>query len=175
MMHEENKSISPILPVFQRMKLRLRHMAGTLLDSGDDADDVLQDAFCRLWVRRDSIGDEDEAAALLTVTVRRMGIDVLRRRQQMAAGSLDAAAAEISDDAEEARAGREEQFRRVERLIEERLSPVACEVLRRKDFFGESFGEIAESMGMTQPAVRMQLSRARKAIRDCYREMYDRQ
>lgn len=161
---------SPIVPAFQRLRLRLRRMAGAMLGSEEDADDALQDAFCRLWTRREPIGSEDEAAALLTATVRHIGIDRLRRRRQAVALRLDEADAEsLSDEADE-QARRDEQFRRVEALIACRLSPLAREILERRDFRGETLEAIAASLGMQPTAVRMQLSRARKTIRTCYRE-----
>lgn len=41
MKHEYSTSLSPILPAFQRLKLRLRQMAGAMLGSEEDADDAL--------------------------------------------------------------------------------------------------------------------------------------
>lgn len=170
MKHKYSTSLSPILPAFQRLKLRLRQMAGAMLGSEEDADDALQDAFCRLWPRRESIKSENEAAALLTTTVRNIGIDTLRRRQHMRTESLEEGSTAPPWEDEGEAAEREKQFRRVEELIEEKLSPMAREILQRKDFLGESFETIAESMNMQPAAVRMQLSRARKTIRECYRE-----
>ena len=39
----------------------------------------------------------------------------------------------------------------------------------RHDVNDETYGEIAESLGMEEAAVRMQLSRARKKIREVYK------
>ena len=68
---------------------------------------------------------------------------------------------------------REELYRRVETLIDQKLSPTAREILKRKEFLGESFETIAQALNMQETAVRMQLSRARKTIRECYRQQTD--
>ena len=42
---------------------------------GDDAEDALQEAFCRLWQRRDTINSTREAEALAATTLRNICID----------------------------------------------------------------------------------------------------
>ncbi len=169
MTHEYATNSSPILPAFRRLRLRLRQMACAMLGDEEDADDALQDAFCRLWPRRGSIRNEDEAAALLTTTVRNIGIDTLRQRRRIPTGRYEENGMAPPWDDGDDQAERERLFVSVERLIAEKLSPTAREILKRKDFLGESYETIAENMEMHPTAVRMQLSRARKTIRDCYR------
>lgn len=180
MEHEENAPQEPVLSAFERLRRRLRRMAGTLTGDADAADDVLQDAFCRIWTRRRQIASEAEAAALLTVVVRRLGLDALRRRRRFPTESLDAGgpAAEslgqsLAHAAHEAEDEREALFRRIAALIDERLSPTAAEVLRSHDFRGEPYAEIAARLGLAETAVRMHLSRARRTIRDLYRKEQD--
>lgn len=163
----EAPSASPMLSAFRRMGRRLRGVALSLLGDEDEADDALQEAFCRLWPRAPRIGSEDEAAALLTTTVRNVSIDALRRKQ-VAPTVRTEILPDQADDAEEMRE-REEQYRRVEEIIDGELSLLAQDILRRKEYRGQTFEQIAEELGMQPAAVRMQLSRARKQIRECYK------
>ena len=73
----------------------------------------------------------------------------------------------------EERIERQELFQEVEELIERQLSPIQRLILRKKEYEEESIEEIAKELDMQQAAVRMQLSRARKIIRECYRNRHD--
>ncbi len=173
MKQEHDANISPTLPAFQRLKRRLHRMAGAILGNDDEAADTLQDAFCRLWSKRDGIKTENEAAALLTTTVKHLSIDTLRQRKRFPINELDEEHELTFDNETEAITEREELYRRVETLIDQKLSPTAREILKRKEFLGESFETIAQALNMQETAVRMQLSRARKTIRECYRQQTD--
>ena len=58
----------------------------------------------------------------------------------------------------------------LEAAVESCLTERQREVLRRHEYRGESFEQIADELHMQPPAVRMQLSRARKAIRLYFKE-----
>ena len=66
--------------VFTRLRRKFLNMAMAILPNEDDAADALQDAFCKLWPRRDTINDEAKAEALTSVTVRNICIDRTRKR-----------------------------------------------------------------------------------------------
>lgn len=164
-----DKTREPLPAAFERLGRSLRRMARTLMGDADDADDALQEAFCRLWPRRSRIGSEEEAARLLTATVRNLSIDVLRRRKLEAAVPLDEARDAVPDGEAEVAAQREEQYRRVSALVEEKLTPLQRDILHRREILGQDYEQIATELQMLQPAVRTQLSRARKTIRECYK------
>ena len=58
-------------------------------------------------------------------------------------------------------------------MIERKLSPVQRLILQKKEYEEQSIEKIANELNMQQAAVRMQLSRARKTIRECYRKRND--
>lgn len=159
--------ISPVLSVFTTLRQKFRGMALRLLQDETEADDVLQDAFCRLWPRRGTIRTKDEAAALANVTVKHLCIDNLRRRKDFS-NLDDADVPDIADDSDVQRE-REERFRAVEAAVGACLSPLQQKILRLRDYEGCPYAEIAGRLGMTEEAVRMQLSRARKTVREQWR------
>ena len=65
-------------------------------------------------------------------------------------------------------------FRRVEASVEEELSETQKEIIRMHEYEGMTFEDIANELGMTPAAVRMQASRARKILREKYREEYEK-
>ena len=159
----------PLPSAFERLGRSLHRMARSVMGDADEADDALQEAFCRLWPRRSRIRTEEEAARLLTATVRNLSIDVLRRRQVESTVPLDEARDATPDGEAEMLERREEQYRRVCALVEQKLTPLQRDILHRREILGQGYEEIARDLQMLQPAVRTQLSRARKTIRECYK------
>ena len=149
---------------YQRIRLRLKAGAGKVLSDAEAAEDALQDAFIRLWGRY-KVGNEREAEALLTRTVRNVSIDQLRRRKTVPLDG-DLPEEDVGED-------REERFRRVERMVESELTELQRKIIHRHEYEGVTLEKIAEELGMQPPAVRMQLCRARKTIREQYRKRYD--
>ena len=158
-----------IVSVFVRIKQRLKRMASSITGDDDEADDVLQDAFAKLWVNRTVIKDKDHAAALLTTTVKHLSIDNARDKQRRPCMSLDEERDALPDDDANAAKDKEKAFRRIERIIENELSPTTREIMKRHEYKGETYEDIARDLGMQPTAVRMQISRARKAIREIYK------
>lgn len=156
--------------VFTRLRGKFLRAAARFFPDEDDAADALQDAFCRLWRRRDEIRSGRQAEAMAMTTVRNLGIDAYRRSQAMTLLPID----NERDTADTVPADRrmevDEQFRIVEAIIEKHLSETQRTILRLKEYDGESYEDIAAKLGMEQAAVRMQLSRARKTIRKYYQE-----
>ena len=147
---------------YQRIRQRLKAGAGKMLSDADAAEDALQDAFVRLWGRY-QVRSEKEAEALLTRTVRNVSIDSLRKQKTVPlAGDLP----------EEAEENREALFRRVEEMVDTELTDLQKLIVRRHEYESVTLEKIAEELGMQPPAVRMQLSRARKTIREQYRKRY---
>ena len=147
---------------FQRIRERLRAGAGKMLSDPEAAEDALQDAFVRLWGRY-QVRSEREAEALLTRTVRNVSIDQLRKRKTVPLAM---------DLPEERTENREALFRRVEEMVDTELTDLQRLIIRRHEYESVTLERIAEELGMQPPAVRMQLSRARKTIREQYRKRY---
>jgi len=61
----------------------------------------------------------------------------------------------------------------VEASIDRELSKTQRRILRRHEYEGVTLEKIAEEMGMQPAAVRMQISRARKALREKFRKEYE--
>ena len=137
-----------IITVFTRLRRKFLNMAMAILPNEDDAADALQDAFCKLWPRRDTINDETKAEALTGVALRNICIDRMRKR-------------EISTVP---------RYNAVKAIIDNELTAQQKRIIELKEIEGVEIEEIAKQMQMTESAVRMNLSRARKKIRECYRK-----
>ena len=151
---------------FTALRKKFLRIAMHILPDEDDAADALQDAFCRLWPRRDSIDSKAEAEALTTTTLRNICIDNMRKRR-IATVPID----EEHDRCDESNnSEREERYNEVKKIIENGLTPQQKEIIELKEIEGYTIEEIARKLSSTESAVRMNLSRARKRIRECYRK-----
>lgn len=160
-----------ITEAFESVKTQMTAMIGRMLNSREEAADIIQEAFCRLWPRRDVIGSKNEAAALATTTAKNICIDRIRSNARHSLVSIDedrdTSEVTAADKAMEAR----EQYDIVTKIINERLSATQRKIMQMKEFEEMSYEEIAQSLGMEETAVRMAISRARKTIRELYQEV----
>lgn len=154
---------------FSRLRQRLLGMAQRITGNSDDAADAVQDAFTRLWMRRLQLPDE-AAEGTAVVAVRNACLDSVRRRNSRRSVPLDDAAGTAASGPATQCDERAEAYRQVRAIIDTRLTESQRRVLVMRDFEGRSFDEIAQTLGISPDSARMQLSRARKAVRECYRQ-----
>ena len=149
---------------FMSLRTRFRTRARYILGNAEDAEDALQEAFFKLWTRGYEIRTVSEAEALLSTAVRNTSLDAVRRRRDKV--PLDAADRLPAED----RRDRAEQLAAVQGLIDRELSDTQRYILERIEYGGLTQEQIAQELGMQPAAVRMQLSRARKTIRELYKQ-----
>lgn len=163
--------------LFTETYVRLRNVfrtgAGRILGDTEEADDVLQDAFVRLWNKGYRIKHRQEAEALLSRAIRNESIDRLRRRKRRPRTftdiGMDGELKTLPAEEGSRRKAAETKLREVEAIIENELTPLQRRILRLHEYEGITLEKIAEILEMNPPAVRMQISRARKTIREFYR------
>lgn len=159
---------------FTELRKGFFRLAMRFLSNQEDADDALQEAFFRLWKHADRIDTPEEAEALTIVTVKNLCIDTLRKKSHLHTVELDEGRDNVITESAAEAMEREERFKTVEHIIEQQLTPLQQKILHMKEYEGKEYDEIAASLGMQPPAVRMQLSRARKEIRECYLKQMER-
>ena len=113
----------------------------------------------RLWRRQYPIASEKEAEALLARTVRNASLNERRKKQAV---RLDRDYVDDSPDSED----REQAYAEVHRIIETELTERQRYILEEKEYGGRTLEDIAKELKMEPAAVRMQLSRARKILRE---------
>lgn len=149
--------------IFTRLRPALLASAkGVLRENEADAPDALQEAFCRLWRHRESFRSESHAQAASYTAVKNVAIDMVRRRRPTA--SVDEIPESPVDDA-----GDTEIYDEVDCIIRRELSVREREVLMMRDRHGFEMDAIAARLDTTEANVRLILSRARKKVRECYR------
>lgn len=133
----------------------------------DDAADAVQDAFVKLWLQRERIESASHAKGAGMATVRNASIDLARRNSRHASLPIDQAGeppAELNDD------DRELAYRQVRAIIDKELSTNQRAIIDMREMEGMEFDDIAARLGMQPAAVRVELSRARKRVREIYQK-----
>ena len=148
---------------FIRLRQKLKRVSGRILPDADGAEDILQDSFVRLWRRQYPLKSEKEAEALLNKTVRNASLNE-RRRERTVPLEID-----YPDDRPDT-TEKEKAYAEMERKIQSELTATQQYILKEKEYGGRTLEDIAKELKMEPTAVRMQLSRARKTLRDALKD-----
>lgn len=161
------KQSSILLSVFQRMQPRLFAAARRIVHSDEDAHDVLQEAFFRLWRRHDTIGDPVAAEGLSVTAVRSAAIDAERRRA--ARGVTVDIDTTLELPLQPSAQAENDLFGEIKGIIDSTLTPRQREVLYMRDYQGMEMEDISVRMDTSEANVRVLLSRARNTVREIYK------
>jgi RNA polymerase sigma-70 factor (ECF subfamily) len=156
------------IETFNRLRPRLQGIAYRMLGTLAEAEDIVQDAWCR-WQESDRSGIGN-AEAWLVATTSRLSIDRLRAAKVkrdhyeglwlpepmlMEASSSPEQLQEISDDLSVAFL-----------MLLERLSPEARAAFLLREVFDLDYREVAEVIQKSEAASRQLVSRAKKQLQD---------
>jgi RNA polymerase sigma-70 factor (ECF subfamily) len=151
------------IEAFEACRPRLMRLAYRMLGQVTEAEDAVQDAWLR-W-RGAGVIVEDPTAWLVRVTTR-VCIDRLRaaktRRDAYRGPWLPEPLIESMEDPVE----RAEEVSIAFLLALERLSPLERAVFLLHEVFDQDYGEVAETLDRSEPAVRQLAARARKHVKD---------
>lgn len=138
-----------------------------ILGNKDDAKDVIQDLYCKLWSIRTSLKSVRNIEAYATTILRNLCIDRIRRNRKVSMNSSNTISLEnIQEDSEDnLTSDWELKLNRV-RVALSNLSDVQQKVFIMRDIEEMEFSEIADLLLVNHENVRVILSRARQKIRE---------
>ena len=146
---------------FLGLRDKLHHIALKYLGSDEDAKDALQDT----WLKLRSKGEVEttiEARNKLVTVLRNVCIDHLRKAREIPIDTTVDIQAYRMD---------EEDIGNLEQLLQEGLTPLQKEIFNLVTHEGFDYEEIAKQLSMSVEAVRMNMSRTRKKIRENYKRL----
>jgi RNA polymerase sigma factor (sigma-70 family) len=146
------------------LRNKLFRFAKRLLNSTEEAEDIVQEVFIKLWNRREKLDEYRSVEALAMVTTRNLCLDKLKVKKITTERIED-----LRNDIEETRNDRSVDFSEVIDKIHaiiQTLPEQQKSVIQLRDIEGYDFEEIAEIMEINENAIRVTLSRARKKIRE---------
>ncbi|MDE7125678.1 MAG: RNA polymerase sigma factor [Muribaculaceae bacterium] len=149
-------------------------VAFSVVRNEDDASDIVQELFVKLWEHRDRLSDVSDIRAYCLTAVRRMSIDSIRRRvmSQDRIDEIDVQSMESggADDVHQIVEQRE-KLACVETLIAS-LPADQQTVIRLSAYHGCSNDEIKQLTGFSSDNVRTLLSRGRRKLRELFKKSY---
>jgi RNA polymerase sigma factor (sigma-70 family) len=164
-----NGDSSAFRVLYERHAARGLNYANAILHNENDAEEALQEAFCRLLtpIRKGSVDPARGGfRALFFGTLRNLCIDMLRRRRQAGHLSLDSVAEPASRAAGAAAASREaaEKIRAAFKF----LPANHAEALQLRLNGKLSYDQIAGILGCTRAQVRTWIYRARRRLEEIF-------
>ena len=139
---------------------RFYRVAFYLLEDRADALDAVQDLYMKLWKMRDSLDMVRNPAAYGALLLRNLCIDRIRRLRPSEALVDDLPGVPPPDETLEARESLGILFRAMEHLPDSQRNLVKMHLLQ-----GLSYDEIAASTGLSPLNIRVQVSLARKKLK----------
>jgi RNA polymerase sigma factor (sigma-70 family) len=143
---------------------KLFRFAKRLLGNTEEAEDVVQEVFIRLWNRREKLDEYRSVEALAMISTKNMCLDKIKARRYPVEnfddhrGFLENLPVETKED-------HSDVIHSIHQAMKQ-LPEQQQMILHLRDIEGYEYEEIAEVMEMNENAIRVALSRARKRIRD---------
>ena len=148
---------------FMALRDKLHRSALGFLKNDEDARDALQDTFFNLW-RDGKVQTETEARNKLFAVLRNICIDKLRKPRTLRLDDANFDKLEINPQSYE-------DIGKYESLLTSGLTDIQRKIYSLVTHDGMEYEAIAVTLKMSVEAVRMNMSRARKKIRDNYNNL----
>jgi RNA polymerase sigma-70 factor (ECF subfamily) len=146
------------------LKDKLFRYALSLLKDKEDAEDIVQEVFMRLWQKRDELVNIKNIEAWSMTITRNLTFDKLKANK-LELRSLHGKEGKFNiDSGTDQQIDRSEAVEEIKKLINS-LSEKQRQVIALRDIEGYSYKEIGEIMGVDQNLVKVTLFRARENIR----------
>lgn len=143
-------------------------LALRILNNRQEAEDVVQEVFMKMWSMQDRLDDYTDPVALATVMTRNSCIDILRRwKHQDPADHNESPTFQIQKESPHEIFVENETNQILNRIIEN-LPQTYREAVRMREIQGLDYEEIANLTGQNVNTLRVTISRARQMIREQY-------
>jgi len=154
---------SNVIPLREKLLAYTVRLAGSQVE----AEDIVQDVFLKLWTIRESLDGYASVEALAFTIAKNKTLDELKRSRNESLEGIELSAYHNRFVATDPGTivEQKDMVNHVKRLIKA-LPALQQSIIRMKDVEGYELSEIAAITGTQVEAVRVNLSRARKKIRE---------
>lgn len=147
------------------MSNKLLRFAIQFLQDEEEAKDVLQDVFLKLWQKREELVKVENLEAFIMRMMRNRCLDLIRARRTVSLEVVKNVKIPEEEKQETDHLEIADSVVLVKRIIGE-LPDIQRTVIHLRDIEQLEYEEIAEATQMNVNAIRVNLSRARKKVRD---------
>ncbi|RHO72266.1 RNA polymerase sigma factor [Parabacteroides sp. AF48-14] len=158
--------------LFLPLHPKLFRIAYALVENKADAEDILQDAYYKLWSRREELANVLNPEAFCVTLVKNLCLDYLRSPRANRHDEDVAEAVTLSTDSSpDKELEMQDKVEHIRHLIS-RLPENQRQVIRLRGIDDCSMDEIEQITGLNAVNIRVLLSRARKIIREQFDKYY---
>lgn len=156
--------VLPLKDILYRLALRITQ-------KHEEAQDIVQDTLMRVWSKRDELGDIKSIEAWCLTICRNLALDRIKshsnQNEPLEAVGMDAPDRDGTPYEQMLQRDRIELVRRMVNSLPEKQR--SCMQLR--DFEGRSYKEIAQILHISEDQVKVNIFRARQAIKTKYQQI----
>jgi RNA polymerase sigma factor (sigma-70 family) len=156
-----------------KISKKLFGLAYRILRDQEGSEDAVQEVFVKLWKMNTRLDEYENVEALATTMIKNYCIDQFRKQKY--AEKSDNNAYYLYHDSEPSpheKLERNETSAIMLRIIGD-LPEIYREIIQLRDIEGLTYEEIVEKTGQNINTLRVNLSRARKSVRDEYKKYSD--
>lgn len=154
------------------LKNELYRLALRITLNPAEAEDIVQETMIKVWNKREQWNDIESIEAFCLTICRNISLDKMRKmenqNQSLEEGEHDTPDTSYASNPEE-QAMQQDKLALIRRLINS-LPEKQRSAMQLRDFEGKSYKEIAKVMGISEEQVKVNIFRARQAIRQKYLE-----
>ena len=151
---------------------RLYRMAFRLMNSREEAEDIVQEVYIKLWGMRSELKKYNSIEALAVRITRNLCLDHLRRRKvTQEAFKVHRSNGEADHHTASDQLVEKERAEVLKTLIDTLPEPQRS-LVHLRHMEEKEYDEIAEMMNMNVNAIRVSISRARKQMREMLEKKY---
>ena len=154
------------------LKIELYRLALRITLNPAEAEDIVQETMIKVWNKREQWNDIESIEAFCLTICRNISLDKMRKmenqNQSLEEGEHDTPDTSYASNPEE-QAMQQDKLALIRRLINS-LPEKQRSAMQLRDFEGKSYKEIAKVMGISEEQVKVNIFRARQAIRQKYLE-----
>jgi RNA polymerase sigma-70 factor (ECF subfamily) len=148
------------------LKNKLYRFSKRILGDPEEAKDIVQEVFIKLWKKGDGLMEYKSIEALAMVTTRNLCLDKLKVRKYPSE-SIEKLRSQVEETMYEEKQDLSDIVQKIHHIIKT-LPELQRTVIQLRDIEGYDFDEISGILDMNENAVRVNLSRARKKIREMF-------
>ena len=142
----------------------LYRVAYQLTGNAQDAEDLLQDLYLKLWQKRDDLPDEAMKEAYLVTMIRHLFLDQRRLKHLDTSAELKEEASPPDERSLDRQIDSRDEARKMEGLIHQ-LPERDAKIIQRHLMEDRSYEEIEQDTGLSQGNIRIIVMRTKKKLK----------
>ena len=148
----------------------LYRVAYYLTGNAQDAEDLLQDMYLRLWQKREDLPDEAMKEAYLVAMMKNLFVDQRRHKRIDASEDIEAHASPPDERSLDEQIDSRDEVQQVEGLIRQ-LSERDAKIIQMHLMEDRSYEEIESDTGLSQGNIRIIVMRAKKKLKQQFQNI----